>query len=124
MFSMAGVSLVAMPYAIARLLVSSRVVRIAAVLSLIAYASSRNYRPGEGLLSPKVSIHIVAGPGIGGILYEQAREYQELAVLQGRTFHLTESETKSLGILIEAVQASSLAVPALLDFIQHFPRSI
>lgn len=122
MLSRIGVSLVAAPYAIAKLLIASRIARLAALLTMIAYISSRNYRPGEGPLSVKIPIEITAGEGIGGIIYDLSEQCKELRDFRGATFRMTKSEAVSLGTVLQATLDSSSALPALVDFLQNFPR--
>jgi len=124
MLSRIGVSLVVAPYAIAKLIIGSRAVRLAAVLTMIAYVSSRNYRPGEGPLSVKMSVVIEPGDGMGGVLYDLSEQCNELRDFRGATFRLTKSEASSLGILVQASFNSPAAFPALVDFLSNFPRRI
>ena len=117
-----GVSLVALPYAIANLIVRSRFLRVGAILSLIAYASTRNYRRGEGPFTPKMTIQIAPGSGIGGLIYVYGEESEVLRGQRGRVIKLTPLEATSLGVILQAIQESPTAIPVLEDWIQGFPR--
>lgn len=122
MLSKLGVSLVVGPYAIAKLILASRMVRFAAILTTIAYVSSRNYRRGEGPLSVKMTVNIVPGEGMGGTIYLLSELCEELKKFRGTIFNMTRSEANSLGILIQASVYSAEALPALVDFLHNFPR--
>lgn len=115
MLSVIPVAFVAIPLTAIRLVLTSNVARLGAFLMLGAYLTSRGYRPGEGILSPKMPIHIVPGNDVGGVLFEMTESFR------GRTFAMTRSEANSLVTLIEAVDASPSAKPALEDFLTHFP---
>lgn len=118
-----GVSLVAMPLTIAKLVVASRTAKIAAIMTLIVYVSSRDYRPGEGPLSLKIPVTIAPGEeGLGGILYELSTRCIELRDFWEITFRITRSEARSIGILVQASLESDSALPALVDFLRNFPR--
>lgn len=122
MLSKLGVSLVAMPLTIAKLVVASRTAKIAAILTLIVYVSSRDYRPGEGPLSLKIPITITPEEGLGGILYELSTRCRGLQDFRETTFRITRSEAQSIGILVQAALESDSALPALVDFLRNFPR--
>jgi hypothetical protein len=122
MFSVIPVSLVAMPLAVARFLAMSRTVRVTAVLAMVIRESTRGYQPGEGPLSLKMPVAVAPGKGMGGILHDLASEHKELESFKGSTFRVTTTEAKSLGLLVEAAVASPTAVPALVDWLEKFPR--
>lgn len=117
-----GVSLVAIPYAIAKLIVRSKFIRVGAILSLIAYASTRNYRRGEGPLTPKMVIQISPGEGIGGLIFSWGEVSPVLKKMRGRIMKLTQSEAESLGAIVHTVQQYFPALPILEDWIARFPR--
>lgn len=109
------VAFVAVPLTAARLIVASKLVRFGAFLLLGAYIATRGYRPGEGPLSPKMPVTIAPGKGIGATVHELTKKFQ------GETFVFTRSEANSLGYLIEAARETPGAIPALEDFLEHFP---
>lgn len=109
------VAFIAVPVTAARLIIASKLVRFGAFLLLGTYLATRGYRPGEGPLSPKMPVTIAPGKGVGGMVHALTKKFQ------GETFVFTKSEAHSLGYLIEAAHASSEAIPALEDFLEHFP---
>ena len=117
-----GVSLVALPYAIAKLIVRSKIVRVSAILSLVAYASTRYYRRGEGPFTPKMTIQIAPGIGMGAILFTLINSMETLKDQRGRILRLTRSEATSLGTIIQAVVDSPTAMPVLEDWLHNFQR--
>ncbi len=123
MLAIAPVSLVAIPYAIGRFLLTSKPVQIWALLSLVIMASTRNYRPGEGWLSLKVPAKVAPGKGAGGILFELSQKHEELKQFQSKTFHFTKSEAESLAIIVGAVLETEKAVPILVDFLKRYPAA-
>jgi len=111
------VAFIAVPLTAIRLITASKLVRLGALLLLGAHFATRGYRLGEGPLSPKMQVTIAPGKGIGGILYELSTKFR------GRTFMLTKSEALTLSHLLEAAEDTPKAVPAVEDFLEHFPRS-
>lgn len=121
MLSTVGVALVATPLAAAKLLLNNKFVRYAAVISLVAYASTRNYRSGEGPLSLKMPVRMSPGKGLGAMLYELSENSEDLRAFRDITFLMTRSEAVSIGLLIQAAFSNEDAVPALVDFLVNFP---
>lgn len=123
MISVVPVALIVVPLAVARLLLTNSLVRMGAFVALAAYASARNYRTGEGPLSPKMPVKVARGKGIGEMLANLATNYEDLDRFKDRTFVMTESEAKSLAILLEASYEHATAIPALVDYLNNFPSS-
>lgn len=115
MLSAVPVAFIAVPYTAARLVLTSKVVRIGALLLLGALVATRGYRHGEGPLSPKMPVTVTPGKGIGGILHDLTKRFR------GVTFLMTRSEVTSLSHLIDVALVNVAALPALEDFLTYFP---
>ncbi len=115
MLSVVPVALIAVPYTAFRLILSSKVARVGALLLLGVFVATRGYRVGEGPLSPKMPVTVIPGKGIGGIIHDLTKKFR------GSTFLMTRSEAISLGHLVDAALANIAALPALEDFLAYFP---
>lgn len=122
MLSAIPVALVALPMAVGMGLATSKFLRFAAFGALVVREMTRRYPTGEGPLSIKRRVTITPGPDLGGLVFNLAQVYPELKVFENTRFTMTMTELRSFGFLLESAASNSAGVPALVDYMERFPR--